>query len=173
MNDSVSTGFRRRTFVLEFEDPSFGGLEVRTRSASLDDLMRMQELMATPLGTGEHEAERQELYDRLGGSDQYPGLIISWNLLDDRDQPVPTDPESLRKEEWPLIRNICRAWVSALVEVPRPLSPPSSDGDRLEGLSIPMQTLTPSSLPSLSSSSTPNGSSDSVTDSTASPSPEG
>lgn len=170
MNDSVSTGFRRRTFVLEFEDPSFGGLEVRTRSASLDDLMRMQELMNIQIGR--HEAERRELYDRLGGSDQYPGLIISWNLLDDNGQPVPTDPESLAKEEWPLIRNICRAWVSALIEVPRPLSPPSSDGDQLEGLVIPMQTLPSSSLPSPSSSSTPNGSSDSATDSTASPNPE-
>lgn len=172
MNDSVSTGFRRRTFVLEFEDPSFGGLEVRTRSASLDDLMRMQELMNTMIGRPEHEADRRELYDRLGGSDQYPGLIISWNLLDDNGQPVPTDPESLTKEEWPLIRNICRAWVAALIDVPRPLSLPSSDGDRLAGLSIPMQTLPSSSLPSPSSSSTPNGSSDSADDSTAYPTPE-
>lgn len=172
MNDSVSAGVRRRTFVLEFEDPSFGGLEVRTRSASLDDLMRMQELMYTQVGRKEYEAERQELFDRLGGTDQYPGLIISWNLLDDNDQPVPTDPESLAKEEWPLIRNICRAWVAALIEVPRPLSRPSSDGDRLEGLSIPMQTLPSSSLPSLPSSSTPSESSDSADDSTAYPTPE-
>lgn len=173
MNDSASTGFRRRTFVLEFEDPSFGGLIVRTRSASLDDLMRMQELMNIPIGRKEHEDDRQELYDRLGGSDQYPGLIVSWNLLDDNGEAVPTEPESLSKEEWPLIRSICRAWVAALVDVPRPLSQPSSDGDRLAELSIPMQTLEPSTSPNPSSSSTPSGSSDSAADSTVYPTPEG
>lgn len=162
------TGFHRRTFVLEFEDPSFGGLEVRTRSASLADLMRMQELMNLPIGEAGHEHERDELFDRLGG------ILIGWNLLDDNDEPVPTTPGQLVKEEWPLIRAICRAWVKALIEVPRPLSPSSFDGEALEELHIPMTTL-PAALPSSpsqSSSSTPNGSSDSAQDSTASPNPE-
>lgn len=154
MSDSVATGFHRRTFVLEFEDPSFAGLQVRVRSASLDDLIRMQELMHTEIGTPGHEDDRQELYDRLGGTDRYPGLLISWNLLDDNDEPVPTTPDSLAKEEWPLIRNICRAWLAALVSVPAPLSLPSSDGDRLAELSIPMDTL--SANPQ--SSNEPNGS---------------
>jgi hypothetical protein len=174
VTDSASTGFRRRTFVLEFEDPSFNGLIVRARSASLGDFTRMQELMLMNLGTDEHLDERHELFDRLAGTDEYPGLIKSWNVLDDNDQPVPIDPESLAKEEWPLIRNICRAWRAALIEVPRPLSQPSSDGDRLAGLSIPMQTLPASTTtsPNLLSSSTPSESSDSALDSDAFPNPE-
>lgn len=156
------SGFHRRTFLLEFEDPSFGGLEVRTRSASLLDLMRMQDLMALPLGHEQHAAERAELFERLSK------IIIDWNLLDDNDEPVPTTPEQLEKEEWPLIRDICRAWVAALVSVPVPLSQPSPDGDRLAALSIPMVTLSPN----LSSSSTPSESSDSAPGSAASPNPE-
>jgi hypothetical protein len=152
------TGFKPRRFVLEFEDPSFGGLEVVTRSASLDDLMRMQELMATPLGNAEYANERRELFERLGGTDERAGIIVRWNLLDDHDEPVPTDPSSLEKEEYPLIRAICRAWIAALIEVPRPLSLPSSDGDRLAELNIPMTTLpSPDSSASLPPSSEPNG----------------
>jgi hypothetical protein len=165
-------GFRRRTFVLEFEDPSFSGLIVKTRSANLADYMRMTELMLMNLGDDEHLDERQELYDRLGGTDEYPALIKWWNLLDDNDQPVPINPESLSKEEWPLIRNIVRAWRAAIIEVPIPLPQPSSDGDRLAGLSIPMQTLpAPSTSTSLPNSNTPNGSSDSADDSAVSPRP--
>ena len=152
------TGFHRRTFLLEFEDPSFGGLEVRTRSAALGDLMRMQELMETQIGRLEHAEERRELYERLGGSDERAGLIIEWNLLDDSNEPVPTTAEQLEKEEWPLIRAICRAWVRALVDVSPPLSQPSSDGDRLEGLHIPMTTLPAASdsLENQTSSNEPN-----------------
>jgi hypothetical protein len=137
MKGVTMTGFQRRTFLLDFEDPSFGGLQVRTRSANLGFLARMEELMRTPLAAPEHADDLDELFVKLSS------LIISWNLLDDHNEPVGTTPADLAKEEWPLVRQICRAWIMAVADVPAPLSQPSSDGDRLADLQIPMETLSP------------------------------
>jgi hypothetical protein len=136
----MMTGFMRRTFVLDFEDPSFNGLEVRTRSASLGTLMRMQELMSMALGDGEHDSEQAEFFWHLGhqapAEDGRQRILISWNLLDEQGQPVEISPEQLAEEEWPMIREIARAWVRAVTSVPRPLSSSSSDGDRSEELNL-------------------------------------
>lgn len=140
------TGFNRRTFRLEFEDPSFSGLEVRMRSATLGEVVRLQELMNTNFATPDHADELTAFHELLAGK------IISWNLLDDSNEPVVTDAQQIAKEEWPLIKAIAFAWLQALVAVPPPLSRPSSGGDRLAELSIPMETLS-ESPPSLSSPS--------------------
>jgi hypothetical protein len=140
------TGFQRRIFLLEFEDESFSGLEVRMRSADLRTLVRMQDYARTNFALTEHMSEFDLFCDELAG------VMISWNLLDDQERPVPVTGPDLAKEEWPLLAAILNAWLRALTLVPRPLSQPSSDGDRLAGLSIPMETLSPSPT----SSSTPN-----------------
>jgi hypothetical protein len=140
------TGFQRRTFLLEFEDPSFNGLEVRMRSADLRTLMRMEDYARTNFARPEHRDE----FD--GFCEELADVMISWNLLDDQEQPVAITGPNLAKEEWPLLAAILNAWLRSLTLVPRPLLRPSSDGDRLAGLSIPMETLSENP----SSSSTPS-----------------
>lgn len=142
------TGFMRRTFKLEFDDPSFGGLEVRARTKSLGFLVRLQQLMTTNLAAPEHAEELGEFHEKLAE------VIISWNLLNDAERPVETTAEAIGKEEWLLLGQIAKAWIAAVTQPSPPLSPPSSDGDRLAGLDIPMEALSPNLL----SSSTPNGS---------------
>ena len=132
------TGFMRRTFNLEFSDESFNGLEVRMRSASIGVLMRMQELLVTPLGGAQAAVERKELFGYLADA------IVSWNLLDEAEQPVEHTAEQVEQEEWPLIRLIAIAWIDAVAGVPRPLSQPSRDGEQsvdLSSLPIPMETM--------------------------------
>lgn len=124
---------------LEFDDPTFNGLIVKTRSASLEFLVRMQELMQFNLADPEHEDDKKELFTKMSSLMSGPGL--GWNLTDDDGKAVGTGPAQLAKEEWPLIKLIARAWVLAVADVPAPLSRPSSDGDRLAGLSIPMEPL--------------------------------
>lgn len=145
-------GFYRRTLVLQFEDPSWGGLEVKARSANLEFLMRFQELMHTNLGGPDSDTDRAELFAKLAYLLEGDGH--GWNLLDDDGKPVPTTAAKIAKEEWPLIRAICKAWVLAVAEVDAPLSPPSSAGDRLAALQdVPMESL--SNSPPISSP--PNG----------------
>lgn len=139
-------GFQRRTFLLEFEDPSFAGLEVRMRSADLRTLLRMQDYARTNFANEEHRDEFEPFCGELAG------MMISWNLLDDHNEPIAITGPDLAKEEWPLLAAILNAWLNALTLVPRPLSRPSSDGDRLAELDIPMEPLSES----LSSSSTPS-----------------
>jgi hypothetical protein len=146
MMTNSTPGFQRRTFLLEFQDPSFHGLEVRTRSASLDVLFRMQTLMSTDLGPNEHAAERKEFYQLLaGGSNSFGPLpiLVSWNLLDDHNEPVPITPDQLSKEEWPMVRAIVLAWIGALASVPPPLSQPSSAGAPSEELNLSMVPMEP------------------------------
>lgn len=130
-------GFMRRTFRLEFEDPSFNGLDVRARSADLRYLLRFEELMATDFALRTNAEEYDEFCGMLSQ------ILISWNLLDDAERPVPTDADSVSKEEWPLLKQIARAWIGAVASVAPPLPKPSSDGDLLAGLNIeiPMETL--------------------------------
>jgi hypothetical protein len=142
-------GFERRTFKLEFEDPSFSGLIVRAGSANLRFLVRMEQLMALDMGNnggGLAEQEYAEFCTMLSSR------IIEWNLLTPLGEVASWLPEDLAEEEWPLLKQLARAWVSAVSSVPPPLSQPSSDGDRLAELQIPMETLSPnqwsSSMPS-------------------------
>jgi hypothetical protein len=134
------TGFMRRTFNLAFEDPSFSGLVVRTRTKPLRFLLRLEELMTTNLAVPENAELLDEFHEMISE------VIISWNLLDDAEQPVDTTPEAIAKEEWLLLKEISRAWVKAVTQPAPPLSQPSSDGDLLAGLDIPMEALSPSPL---------------------------
>lgn len=131
------TGFMRRTFRLEFEDPSFGGLEVRARTKPLGFLVRLEELMSTNLADPEHAEQLEQFHGALSE------VIISWNLLDDAEQPVQITPEAIAGEEWLLLKGIARAWRAAVTTPSDPLSLPSSDGDPLAGLDIPMETMSP------------------------------
>jgi hypothetical protein len=134
----MTTGFMRRTFKLEFEDPSFGGLEVRTRTKPLRFLVELEQLMSTNLADDVNAADLERFHEMLAE------VIISWNLLDDAEQPVPITGEAIGGEEWLLLKEIARAWVQAVTAPPRPLSQPSSGGDPLAGLDIPMEALSPS-----------------------------
>lgn len=144
MTDSTP-GFERRTFRLEFEDPSFSGLVVRARSANLRFLVRMEQLMALDMGAGANGLAEQEYAEFCS---MLSSRIIEWNLLTGRGEVASSLPEELAEEEWPLLVQLARAWVSAVSSVPPPLSRPSSDGDRLAGLTIPMETLSPNQLSS-------------------------
>lgn len=135
------TGFMRRTFKLAFEDPSFGGLEVRARTKPLRFLVELERLMSIDLADDDNVADLDRFHEMLAE------VIISWNLLDDAERPVEITAEAIGGEEWLLLKEIAIAWRKAVTTPPDPLSLPSSDGDPLAGLDIPMEALSPS-LPS-------------------------
>lgn len=125
-------GFKReaKVFKLVFEG-EFEGLEVRTRSVSLGRYLQMQDLINGDL-------------DREGVAklfEAFVGIILSWNLEDEADQPVPVSVEALYDQDLDFVKAVSEAWSSAMAGVAAPLEPSSSDGEPSPEASIPMEPL--------------------------------
>jgi hypothetical protein len=127
-------GFRReRTlFALKFEDPEFEGLEVMAKSMPLRDYFAIQKLQ-DKADTDPEAAE--ELLRKLAS------VIVSWNLTDEDDQPVPPTYEGLAEQELSFVMPVFFAWMQAVASVPNP-SPGTSNGSgtSVED-SMPMEAL--------------------------------
>lgn len=135
---SEQAGFHRRTYLLGFDDPSFNGLEVRCRGASLDQAMELQRLLiiGAEIADDKHDVDRRSWFELLAG------LVVEWNLLDEQNEPVALDAKTIGREEFSLLRAITTSYLMAAVMPPGPLSQPSSDGSSsLEGYEIPMEPL--------------------------------
>ncbi|MFJ6066582.1 hypothetical protein ACIQHU_26500 [Streptomyces tendae] len=99
------------------------------------------EARAKRMSFGEWEAVLE------GGEDnaiaEFAKRIVSWNLTDDDDQPIPPTPEGLRQVDTGLVAAMKTAWLESIVGVhaadPLPQSSPS--GEPSPVASIPMEPL--------------------------------
>ncbi|MEU3851717.1 hypothetical protein [Streptomyces sp. NPDC029554] len=77
---------------------------------------------------------------------EFAKRLVSWNLTDDDEQPIPATPEGMRQVDTSLITALKDAWVQALTGVhdadPLPQSSPSGEPSPVE--SIPTEALSPS-----------------------------
>lgn len=160
-------GFKRnKTFVLVFEDEDLAGLEVKARGATVAGMLGAVELLATFEGSGKlaggMSAKDLAHFDRLfrtmagcpaecldqhdelpPGQDHYLNRLVSWNLEDEDDQPVPADYYGLMSQDADFAMTLVMAWMDGVLGTPGPLGRNSNDGMPPEGVSIPMETLPP------------------------------
>lgn len=136
-------GFQRQAYRLTWPEGSrWNGLEVRLRGMDIGELKKISDLRGD--ATDGNDLERVEpVLDILGSA------LLSWNLEDDG-IPVPTS--AFRGEDMTMLLAIVAAWTEVVGDVPTPLPPPSSNGERLEEVLIPME-IPLSSHPNLN---TPN-----------------
>ena len=128
-------GFKRPVYELTFDGP-LAGLEVRTKGATVGEMVELRSLAETAqLLSTEDASERDRMIEIIGSK------LISWNLTDDQDEPVPCTAEQLVKEDWTITISIVRGWLNMGVSVGRPLAPPSDGGQPSEAPSMPMETL--------------------------------
>lgn len=113
-----------KTYVLRFEDPKYEGLEVKTRSLPLGDFLSYDDMSATE--GFEWFAEK---------------VLVSWNITDDNDEPVPCTRDGLFAQDLELVRDLIEAWKDAVIGVAAPLEKPSPAGEMFPVASIPMETL--------------------------------
>lgn len=125
-------GFKRSTLVLEFADPEFDGLVVSAKRLSVGQALEMDRLAATMGDNSVHENVEQFIKYLADG-------IISWNLEDDDDNPIPHTYESLMQQDLPLIMAIGSAWRMTATSVPAPLAGDSESGDQSLAESLPME----------------------------------
>lgn len=129
---------KRKTFVLDFTGTEYEGLEVRTRSASMDVMIGLVR-MARELDPANLDPELVN-----GLLDKFAVLLVSWNLEDDDDVAVPATREGLGGLDFTLSTAIVLAWVEGVAGVPGPLGRPSTAGLPSEAVPLPMEPLSPS-----------------------------
>lgn len=54
--------------------------------------------------------------------------LVGWNVLDEKDEPVPATVEGLLSIEPGMVTRIVAEWSAAVVKPPAPLAEPSADG---------------------------------------------
>lgn len=131
-------GFREpeSTITIRFaEGHRYHGLEATLHSLSIDEYATG---MAWYGGDGWNSGETV---------DRFYKALISWNLTDANDQPIPVSEARSRDQR--LIREMNQAWIQSLVEVPNadPLPDSSPSGETSPAPPIPMTPVGESSNP--------------------------
>jgi hypothetical protein len=129
-------GYKRKAknYVLAFEDPEMDGLEVRVKSMSVG---KVREFLAK---------SRSNEVDVGATFDDFADGLLSWNLLDDDDQPVPPTRVGIDAQDVDFIMAIVTAWMETITGVPDadPLDGRSNSGEPSLVASLPMEPLSAS-----------------------------
>ena len=127
------------------EDTTLAGLEVRILSCTIKELNKITS--SNPDATDEEAAKQGDEMEDLIVS-----KLVSWNIEDKDDNPVPVTKDGLETLEPSLLAAVIRSWQMAMVSVSTPLLSGSSNGRSLEeatlGLGSLSQSLTSSPKPS-------------------------
>ncbi|MFJ2000253.1 hypothetical protein [Streptomyces chartreusis] len=107
------------------------------------------EARARRMSLGEWEAVIES--DEDNALEEFTKRLVSWNLTDDDDQPIPPTAEGIREVDTSLVRALKDAWLQSIagVHAADPLSESSPSGETSPAPPIPMP-MTPVS-PSLAS----------------------
>ena len=127
---------KKKLYKLIFADEDIASLEVVMTSAPMGDLLRLQQI--DPKGAAKSPAEFRELLEIFAGA------LLSWNLEDDDDQPVPITVDAFLAQDIDFIKDIIHAWTEAIAGVSVPLEGSSTSGGKSLEASIPMDAASPS-----------------------------
>lgn len=123
-----------RVLVLQFEDPDYEGLEVKARSVSLGVLLDLDE-ETDAMRAGNGIAQTRQLVNLFADK------LISWNLEDEDDKPVPATADGILSLELDHAYPIILAWVDAMVSVSASTGKGSSSGVPSVPPNFPMEPL--------------------------------
>lgn len=129
-------GYKRpaKTFHLKFTG-ELEGLEVHVKSITLGEMFELDGLLA-----GNDKTPTAEEVSAVFKS--FAKALMSWNLEDDNDQPVPATLEGIYTQDMEFIMEIIAAWMEAVTGVDGDLGKGSIvGGQSLEELTLPMETL--------------------------------
>lgn len=132
-------GFQRGNLKLEFDDPEFAGLEVKSRRFSVGELLDVHEF-GVLLRQGTKEERKERLDDLFRLLDE---KIVSWNYEDEDGLPVEKTAGSLAGIDEAFLEAILTGVVQGSKRVAVPLERPSADGPPALEVSLPMEPLTP------------------------------
>ena len=137
-------GFKRGGTVYKLvwpEGDDNHGMEARMRGLSVAELMQLGKLGDLDLtgAGGQPTADAMAALD--GILELFASKLVSWNLEDDDDQPVPTTLEGVRAQDLDFVMEMIDAWMTAAAGVAPPLSQNSTGGETFPVESLPMEPL--------------------------------
>lgn len=122
----------QRTLVLKFDDEDYAGLEIKARSVPLGVLLDLDDetsAMRSGAGMGQTRSLMSMFTEKL----------ISWNLEDEDDKPIPTTMEGLLSLEIDRAYDIILAWVDAMITVSKSMGKASNSGQQSAPPNFPME----------------------------------
>jgi hypothetical protein len=138
-------GFKREARIVRLvwpEDHELHGLEVRVKSAPIDVIMRAMELKSQ----GDEDSEQMDTSEVMEMFTTFADYLVSWNLEDEADKPVPTTLAGIRTLDLPFFFDMFSAWLGAIKDVPKDLGKGSSSGVTFPEASLPMDPLSDARL---------------------------
>ncbi|MGH7774463.1 MAG: hypothetical protein ACREQA_19745 [Candidatus Binatia bacterium] len=131
-------GYVRKAPVVKliFSGEEYEGLEIRMKSMPLGDFL---DLDSQVRDTGDDNSEAFENVIKRVAS-----KLISWNLVQEDQTPIPATFEGLLEQDLVFVRDILDAYRVSLFGVDTPLPSSSDSGRQLEEELIPMETLSKS-----------------------------
>jgi hypothetical protein len=120
----------RRTYIMEFTDPEYEGLEITVRSIPIRNLQHLMSL----------DPESTDLKVRSESIDQmtraFAEALVSWNMTDENGEPLPTTLEYIESEDVDFIMSCIAQWMNAIsrVDDSSPLDESSEPGQTAQGV---------------------------------------
>lgn len=129
---------KKKLYKLTFaDDTELDGLEVVMTSVSMGTLLDLQEMS----DRAEQIARDKQQFRKV--VDVFAGAMLSWNLEDDFDQPVPVTVDGILTQDPDFIMAIITAWTKAISGVSAPLDAGSSSGGPSPAALPPMEPVSP------------------------------
>lgn len=133
---------RKKTFRLTWADGSdMDGFEIFVKSMSTERFLDLDEQRHRTYETPAQEREETRKVFR-----EFAEVLVSWNLEDDDDTPIPCTYESFMAQDPAFVKSIMDAYGEHVAGVAPPLPQPSPGGEPSPEASIPMEPLSPSPL---------------------------
>ncbi|MCG6493443.1 hypothetical protein [Kitasatospora sp. A2-31] len=131
---------QRNTYQLTFKGTEFDGLEVRIRGLNTGQMLELEAArLAREAGGETGVGATRQMTEMLASA------LVSWNAEDeDTGLPIPPTLEGLLAQDASFNAVLIDQWTKAMVGVPAPLPPASSDGQPSLEASIPMDVPSPS-----------------------------
>jgi hypothetical protein len=134
----MGMGYQRKSYVLKWpEGHVHHGLVVKLRGLSIDDFG----IVSSMRGIKKEEDLKPEVFAAV--LEVLSSKIIEWNLQDG-DEVIPHDVNTLRGEDFSMILDIINSWITSVTAVSRPLGANSTSANTFTEESIPMETSSPS-----------------------------
>jgi hypothetical protein len=139
----VGQGFKRKTYKLKWpEGHELHGLEVVTKGLSVEKTFELASL-AAGLAAENTTEEKVATANRLFAG--FASRLVSWNLEDDDDTPVPATLEGVQDQDMQFMIGLVTTWIDAVSSVDTPLPGGSANGQSAAPeASLPTESLSPS-----------------------------
>jgi hypothetical protein len=117
---------RKRTYLITWDEGELAGFEMRVKSMSLDDVITLT-ASASSITPESAAAGANSVIEGL--LEQFAAFLVSWNLEDEDNQPVPATLAGLRSQDVPFLLQIIKRGLSAITDVDIPLPGGSNSGE--------------------------------------------